>query len=160
MPFSAPPPLVQFILHLLIFFSCPRASSPFLFPTCNVLFLSLTFIFQLSQMDVPLTITFSSSLVSIIPSASLTHCCVRLEEEYSFVKPAQVKGGGGNNWRGGGGGVGGGLPGQIHFQSSIFSFVFFLLFRRKKKREEKQKKEKHAHAHTHILRNGPDGHRS
>lgn len=58
---------------------------------------------------------------------------------------------GGQNWRGGGGDVGGGLPGQIHFQSSIFSFVFLLLFRRKKKGEEKQKKGKAcscSHSHT------------
>lgn len=88
-------------------------------------------------MDFLLAMTFSSCLVSIISSSSLTifspsssphpSHCVQQNEVYSFVKPAQADGGGGQIKEGGGGG-GAGLLGQIHFQSTIFSFVFLFHF--------------------------------
>lgn len=122
-------------------FQLSRAQSFFSFPTCNFLFLSLALIFQPSQMDVPPMKTFSSSLVSIISSTSLTHRCVRREEEYSFVKPAQVKGGGGAElegrrwwcwWR---------AAGTDPF-SKLYLFICFLIAIWEEEKKERRNKKK------------------
>lgn len=120
-----------------IFCSKQRNIFLLLFTPPSILLLIIFFNHQLPQMDLPPTIILSSSHLHhsfLLPPQFFpfnpppsTPCCVRRREVYSFVKPAQVAGGGGQTWGGGGGGAGG-LLGQIHFQSAIFSFVFLQHF--------------------------------
>lgn len=123
--------------------------------------------------NLPLTITLSFSLVSIIPFSSLTifsliftpvpHTLLRaMEGVILFCQDCTSGERRGSELRRGGRVRG--LLGQIHFQSTIFSFVFlqhFTAIQEEGKREEKKRKKgNHTHAHTHILKNGPDGHQS